>query len=118
MTSLSRTCQRTAPSTAPTVPLPSLALLVSLAQCLALGGARYLQGKCIKGAKKLGTCAEPPGTYPTPPKKVAISTVAAPSHIDGALDVVVVIAVDVVVVDVVVVVAVVAVMTWAFSRNS
>ena len=70
-----------------------------------------------KRQKQLDTCAEPPGTYPPPPKKVAISTVAAPSHIDGAVDVVVVVAVDVVVV-VVVVVAVVAVMTWEFSRNS
>ena len=71
-----------------------------------------------KRQKQLDTCAEPPGTYPPPPKKVAISTVAAPSHIDGAVDVVVVVAVDVVVVDVVAVVAVVAVMTWEFSRNS
>ena len=90
---------------------------MSLAQFVALGGARYLQGKCIKRGK-LGTCAEPPGTYPPPPKKVAISTVAAPSQIDGAVDVVIVVAVDVVVVDVVAVVAVVAVMTWEFSRNS
>ena len=68
-----------------------------------------------KRQKKLETCAEPPERYPPPPKKVAISTVAAPSQIDGTVDVVVVVAVDVVVVDVV---AVVAVMTWEFSRNS
>ena len=71
-----------------------------------------------KRQKQLDTCAEPPGTYPPPPKKVAISTVAAPSQIDGAVDVVIVVAVDVVVVDVVAVVAVVAVMTWEFSRSS
>ena len=70
-----------------------------------------------KRQKKLDTCAEPPERYPPPPKKVAISTVAAPSQIDGTVDMDVVV-VDVVVVVVVVVVAVVAVMTWEFSRNS